>query len=123
MISTTLYSRSYHFADDTHLLNINNSPKKIQKQLNIDPKLLYNWLLANEISLNSARAEMIVFQKPGSMLNLNWNICLYGYKLKLSDQIKYLGIYLDKYLNYKSKLVIQKLVRALGMLSKVRYYV
>ena len=119
------YSRSYHFADDTHLLNINNSPKKIQKQLNIDLKLLYNWLLANKISLNSAKTEMIVFQKPGSRLNWNWNIRLNGYKLRLSDQIKYLGIYLDKYLNghYQSKLVMQKLVRALGMLSKVRYYV
>ena len=46
------YSQSYHFADDTHLLNISDSPKKIQKQLNIDLKLLYNWLLANKISLN-----------------------------------------------------------------------
>ena len=47
-----------------------------------------------------------------------------GGVLKLSDQIKYLGIYLDKYLNghYQSKLVIQKLARAIGMLSKVRHY-
>ena len=43
------YSQSYHFADDTHLLNISDSPKKIQKQLNIDLKLLYNWLLAKKI--------------------------------------------------------------------------
>ena len=49
---------------------------------------------------------------------------LNGYKLKISDQIKYLGIYLYKYLNghYQSKLVIQKLARAIGMLSKVRHY-
>ena len=41
------------------------------------------------------------------------------------DEIKYLGFYLDKYLNshYQSKLVMQKLARALGMLSKVRHYV
>ena len=60
------YSRSYHFADDTHLLNINTSPKKVQKQLNIDLKLLYNWLLANKISLNSTKTEMIIFQKKVS---------------------------------------------------------
>ena len=119
------YSQSYHFADDTHLLNISDSPKKIQKQLNIDLKLLYNWLLANKISLNSKKTEMIVFQKPGSKIDWNWNIRLNGYKLSLSDQIKYLGIYLDKYLNghYHSNLVMQKLARALGMLSKVRHYV
>ena len=118
------YSRSYHFADDTHLLNINTSPKKVQKQLNIDLKLLYNWLLANKISLNSTKTEMIIFQKKGFKINWKWNVRLNGYKLKLSDQIKYLGIYLDKYLNghYQSKLVIQKLARAIGMLSKVRHY-
>ena len=68
---------------------------------------------------------MIVFQKPGSKIDWNWNIRLNGYKLSLSDQIKYLGIYLDKYLNghYHSNLVMQKLARALGMLSKVRHYV
>ena len=57
------YSQSYHFADDTHLLNISNSPKKIQKQLNIDFELLCNWHLANKISLKSKKAEMIVFQE------------------------------------------------------------
>ena len=53
------------------------------------------------------------------------NIRLNGYKLRPMDEIKYLGIYLDKYLNghCQSKLVMQKLARALYMLSKVRYYV
>ena len=32
--------QSIHFADDTHLLNINKSAKKVRKQLNIDLKLL-----------------------------------------------------------------------------------
>ena len=27
------YKWSYHFADDTHLININTSPKKVQKNL------------------------------------------------------------------------------------------
>ena len=69
--ASILYSQIYHFADDTNLLNISNSPKKMQKQLNIDLKLLCNWLLANKISLNSKKTEMIIFQKPG--LKINWN--------------------------------------------------
>ena len=98
-------------------------PKKMQKQLNIDWKLLCDRLLANKISLNSKKTEMIIFQKPGLKINWDWNIRLNGYKLTRSDQIKYLGIYLDKYLNghYQTKLVIQKLARSLGMLSKVRH--
>ena len=64
-----LHSQSYHFADDTHLLNINNSPKKVQKQLNIDLKLLCNWLLANKISLNSKKRKLSFFRNL--VLNLN----------------------------------------------------
>ena len=48
-----LYSKPYPFADDTNLLCIGNAPKKVQKQLDIDLKLLYNWLLDNKISLDS----------------------------------------------------------------------
>ena len=49
------YSRVYHFADDTNLLNISKSPKQMQKRVNIDLKLLYRWLLANKISLNCSK--------------------------------------------------------------------
>ena len=31
-----LYNQYYHFADNTILLDINNYPKKVQKQLNIN---------------------------------------------------------------------------------------
>ena len=68
---------------------------------------------------------MIIFQKPHRKINWKWNVRLNGYKLTLSDQIKYLGFYLDKHSNglYQSKLVMRKLARALGMLSKARHYV
>ena len=38
------YSKVYHFADDTNLLNIAKSVGKVQKQVNSDLKLLYKWL-------------------------------------------------------------------------------
>ena len=42
----------FHFADDTNLLYSNPDPKKIQKVLNKELKLLYDWLCANRLSLN-----------------------------------------------------------------------
>ena len=44
-----LYINDLHAAikystDDTNLLNINSSPKQLQKHLNIDLKQLYKWL-------------------------------------------------------------------------------
>ena len=70
----------YHFADDTNLLNINSSPKRMQKQVNYDLKILYQWLLANKISLNCSKTELIFFHKPRSPPT-NFN-----FKLKLNGQ-------------------------------------
>ena len=41
-----------HFADDTNLLCLNNSIKKLNKLVNADLKRLVNWLNAKKISLN-----------------------------------------------------------------------
>ena len=38
-------SKVYHFADDTNLLNISDSPKRMQKLVNADLKILYSFLL------------------------------------------------------------------------------
>ena len=58
------HSKVYHFADDTNLLNIGNSAKQIQKYVNADLKTLYQWLLANKISLNCDKTEVIFFTNP-----------------------------------------------------------
>ena len=124
--SSIKYSNVYHFADDTNLLNINKSPKQLQKFLNFDLKSLYNWLLANKISLNCSKTEIIFFRKPGDSLpDFNFNIKMNGHKIFPSLYIKYLGIYLDANLNgrFHCDLLMPKLKRAVGMLCKARHYV
>ena len=120
------HSKVYHFADDTNLLNINNSPKKMQKQINSDLKSLCKWLLANKISLNCSKTEIIFFKKSANNNNnFKFNIKLNGCKLTPSNYIKYLGIYLDPTLSGKHHrdILITKLNRANGMLCKARHYI
>ena len=123
--SAIKFSSVYHFADDTNLLNISNSLKRMQKQVNIDLKFLYKWLLANKISLNSSKTELIIFHKVGQNLDFNLKIKLNGHKIYPSKSIKYLGIYLDPTLSgaAHSKVLSSKLRRANGLLSKIRHYV
>ena len=119
------YSTPYHFADDTNLLNINSSPKKMQKQVNIDLKLLYKWLVANKISLNCSKTELIIFKKPNKTIPYTFKIYMNGHKLEAVKCIKYLGIFIDENVNGKihCKEVLKKLIRANGMLAKIRHYV
>ena len=46
------FCKVHHFADDTNLLYLGKSIKKLNKFVNIDLKNLVNWLNANKISLN-----------------------------------------------------------------------
>ena len=119
------FSSVYHFADDTNLLNISDSIKRTQKQVNLDLKSLYKWLLANKISLNCSKTELILFHKIGQKLNFDIKIKLNGHRLHPSDRIKYLGVYLDSILSGEShcKVLASKLRRANGLLSKIRHYV
>ena len=46
------FCKVHHFADDTNLLHLSNSIKKLNKLVNTDLKHLVNWLNANKVSLN-----------------------------------------------------------------------
>ena len=118
------HSSVYLFADDTNLLKVSNSYKSLQKQINFDLKGLYLWLLANKITLNAAKTEMVIFRRPEQSIPLNLRISINGQRIYPTCYIKYLGIYLDEYLRGTAHIEIlqTKLRRANGMLSKIRYY-
>ena len=67
--------------------------------------------------------SLIYFRKSGPAPNLN--IKLHGKKLYPSKYVKYLGVYVDEYLNgdFHCQEVIKKLNRGNGMLAKARHYV
>ena len=117
-------SKVYHFADDTNLLNIGTNPKKMEKVINADLKTLYNWLLANKISLNCDKTEVIFFHKPGTKVP-DIKLRINGKRIIASKNIKYLGMFLDETLSGgpHCQNLTKKLKRANGMLTKARHYI
>ena len=87
----------YHFADDTNLLHINDSIKKLNKAVNSDlKKKLTNWLNANEISLNGSNSELILFKTKIKKLDFDLKIKLKVKRLYPTRSVKYLGIKIDE---------------------------
>ena len=117
------YSKTYLFADHTNLLNINKKLKKLQREINTDLKCLCSWLLANKISLNKTKTELVFFKKPNTSIP-RYKIKIMGKIIYPSNSIKYLGIYLDEHLNGSAhaESIIPKLRRANDMLAKIRYF-
>ena len=56
------FCKVYHFADDTDLLCLSNSIKKLNKLVNADLKHLVNWLNTNKISFNVKKIEKVIFK-------------------------------------------------------------
>ena len=119
------HSITRHFADDTSLLIVNSSLKKLKNQLNYDLKCLSMWLTANKISLNVSKTETLIFRHPNKPLNYDLKIKLDGKRLHPSKFVKYLGLLMDPNLNWShhTKALASKLTRATGMLAKVRHFV
>ena len=115
------FSTTHHFADDTNLLFVDKSLKKIQKHVNLVLKFLCKWLKANKISLNASKTELIIFRDPRKKSTHELKIKIDGKKLIPSKFVKYLGILIDCHLQWHAHEMElhSKLSRAIGMLCKI----
>ena len=76
---------TFHFADDTGLLNIKDSVKQINKVVKSNLNFLLQWLNANRISLNVTKNEVVIFRRKKKQLHCDQNLKLC--KKKLNHQI------------------------------------
>ena len=96
------HCKIHYFAEDTNLLFINKSLKRLNKLLNIDPKNLTNWLNAKKISLTVSKTELFIFKCKRNPLDFNVKLKVNGKRSYPTDSVKYLGVKIDNKLNWKS---------------------
>ena len=113
-----------HFVDDTFIVFNSKKPKTIETVINFELKKVSKWLRLNKLSLNAAKTEVIFFRSSRHSLDYDKiSIKMNGLKLAPVDYIKYLGMYIDKNLDWNQHIheLTKKLNRANGILSKLRY--
>ena len=69
--------------------------------MKIDIKLLVQWLLANKISLNAGKTEVIIFRHHLKKINMRFIFKIDGKKIYPSRMVKYLGVILDENLSWE----------------------
>ena len=116
------FCKAHHFADDTNLLCLSNSIKKLSKLVNAELKHLLNWLNANKISLNVKKTEMTIFKSKQKKLEADLKIKLWGKRLYPTESVKYLGVKIDANLTWQHHVndLSIKLNRANALLFKMR---
>ena len=91
------FSVASHFADDTCKIHQSKKLKTIESELNYDLKLCTEWLNANRLSLNIDKTKLLIFHsKKKKVVYDDFSIKLNKIKLIPTDNVKYLGIFLDK---------------------------
>ena len=107
------------FADDTNLFYSGDNLKQLEFIMNREFKQIYNHCALNKLSINTAKTNYMLVSSSRCHPKIN----ITGIEQK--DYIKYLGVYIDKHLNWQPQIqhVNNKLAKNLGILSKLRYYI
>ena len=119
------FCQVHHFADNTNLLRLGNSIKKLNMLVATDSKHLVNWLNANKISLSVKKTETVIFKLKQKKFEDHLKIKLHGKRLYPTESVKYLGVEIDANLSWQyhfNDLAI-KLNKAIALLFNMRKYV
>ena len=104
-----------------YIMFCSSKPKTLETVLNCDLKKISDWLKANRLSLNVKKSKLVLFQKKQSNYDNNsLSIKLDGCKLDPTDNVQYLGVYIDNlFLGNVITQLSNKLSRANDILFKL----
>ena len=106
------------FADDSSLFYKHQNLSTLESDINGELDKINEWLCANRLSLNIEN----IFNPPQKKLSFDPILIINGKHLKREYSIKYLGIFIDCHLNWKSQVnyIAKQINRSIG--TKLRYY-
>lgn len=113
------------FADDSNLFLANKSLEFIQDTCNTELKKIHTWLCANKLSLNIDKSNYVIFHPSQKRISVPINLKINNKSVKQKNSVKYLGVMVDKNLNWKEQVnqLCKKVARGIGLISKLRHFV
>lgn len=119
--------KSILFADDANLYLEGEDPSNLVLTANIELFKLYNWCVANRISMNSLKTFHLLFgNKPPKELPILTIKSGPTYEvIKRADSVKFLGIYYEENLSFKTHInhLVQRLSRTSALIYQLKDFV
>ena len=124
LASSVFYSILY--ADDTTLLKslslFNSSPRQnsnienVSNYINNELNKVYNWLVANKLSLNIAKTKFMIFHFPQRKLNFDLHIKIDNVPIQRTEEFDFLGLRIHENLNWNPHMnkISNKLSKVMG---------
>lgn len=116
------YCKCKMFADDTIIYYSSSNSMEIENKINYDLNNLSIWLKENMISLNVKKTKfMLVRGVRASMTNEDCDIKIENEHMESVGVIKYLGVMIDKHLNFKDHVnyIIKKIAKKVNFLFRI----
>ena len=92
--------------------------------MNKDLANVYNWSIANKLSLNPSKSNHLIISPKQNILSPHVTLIVNNLLILSCDKAKYLGVFIDSRLNFHShiKSVENKVARSVGILSKLKHF-
>ena len=118
--TTTIY------ADDTTLTFSAINTASLKEQINNELKRLNQWLIANKLTLNVSKTEIMVIttRQKRTYINDTLNIKIDHRPVHQAKSVKMLGVQIEQTLSWSNHIehIYKKVCPALGLLKRVRDY-
>jgi hypothetical protein len=113
------------FADDTNIFYSNKCLKTLNKIMQTEIDKVAEWLNANKLSLNTTKTKVILFRSSNKKPKQDIKIKINGNNIEQVRNTVFLGIVIDECLTWKDHIakVAKKLIRAAGIIAKIRHFV
>ena len=110
------------FADDTFLCTESEDFAALENEVNVELDKVFVWLASNKLTLNIDKCKFMIISNKREIPN--FSVKLDGISLKSCEAYKYLGVFIDKNLNWESHIeyITQKISKACGALAKLTLY-
>ena len=116
LLCTTLY------ADDTNF-SISHPDYNLNVQtLNQELEKITNWTLANRLTINVLKTELMLFTNHDTSGENNLDVILNGNPVEFVDKARFLGVIIDNKLTFKLHInnIVSKISKQNGILRKIR---
>ena len=115
------------YADDTQFYAASDNADELNSKLNTDLSSLNEWLMANKLNLHPDKTKCMYVGTRQRLSNFSssTDIVINNHVIPPSDQVKSLGVVLDKNLNWNGHvdLITKKVKSALSALRRTKPFV
>ncbi|KFM67824.1 putative RNA-directed DNA polymerase from transposon BS, partial [Stegodyphus mimosarum] len=96
-----LNTKVLKYADDTVAFVESRNPQNAINNLQLSINIISKWCELWKINLNPAKCSVILFRRYKTLMRVNTDIKINSIVINNPNSYKYLGVYIDKNLNFK----------------------